>query len=327
MHDVICLGSATMDVFVETEKNTAITQEIDGKSTQFITYRSGEKILISELHYEVGGGGTNTAVCFAKLGLKTAYVGNIGNDTNGDLVMEKLTEEHVEFLGTRIGKLTNYSIILDSTLLKDRTILVYKDASEHLRYEHLPPMQTHWVYVSSLSGESFETAKRLITEFRAADGKVACNPSNYQIEHDRQAVLAMLRYATVAIMNNDEARLLVGEESEEETLKRIHALGPSIIAVTLGSKGVIASDGTTMFNAPATPGLKVKETTGAGDCFAATFTAGLMIGKQVDEALRWGLVNVENHIQYVGAKAGLFTRLQLEASVAADTRVIDTKKI
>ena len=62
MHDVITMGSATMDVFIESEKQGAMMQAVGGHDQPFITYRLGEKILIYHIQFEIGGGGTNTAV-------------------------------------------------------------------------------------------------------------------------------------------------------------------------------------------------------------------------------------------------------------------------
>jgi ribokinase len=324
MYDIITLGSATMDVFIETEKNTATMQMIDGKEQPVITYRSGEKVLMKHLQFEVGGGGTNTAVCFSKLGLKTAYLGNIGSDINGQEVLKKLKEEKIDFIGTQTSDLTNYSIVLESTLLHDRTILVYKGASEQLSRYKVPALPCAWLYLSSLADESFAAATVAIGRAKENSAKIAYNPSNYQIENNKNEVLDMLKKCDVAIMNKDEAILLTGEALEAVLIQKVRALGPKVVAVTLGSQGVIVSDGTITYRAYATPNVPVKETTGAGDCFASSFVAALAYEKPLDEALRWGLVNVESHIQHVGAKAGLLTKTELQFAVLQDTRPVYT---
>jgi ribokinase len=322
MHEVICMGSATMDCFVETEKQGATMQNVDGQDKPFITFRSGEKALIKHLQFETGGGGTNTAVCFARLGLRTAYLGNLGEDLNGEQVINKLKAEKVDFIGSRSEHQTNFSVILESTLLKDRTILVYKGASEHLSRYKVPTVTPQWLYVSSLSGESFEAAQAVIDQVKKTGAKVAFNPSNYQIENNKDEVLSMLRKSTVCVFNRDEAGLLVGEGTDKELLQRVHALGPSIVAITYGAQGVAVSDGQSTYRAFPTPNITVRETTGAGDCFASSFVAALVYGKPTDEALRWGMVNVEQHIQHIGAKAGLLTKTELQFAVLQDGRPV-----
>jgi ribokinase len=314
------MGSATVDVFVETEKQTSAVQEVDGKQVPFITYRSGEKVIVHRLLFEVGGGGTNSAAVFAKLGLTTAYLGNIGTDSNGDAVLKSLAEHNIDFIGKRTDALTNYSIILESSLLKDRTILVYKGASEELVLDHVPNCDGKLLYVASLAGQSFHTALQVMQTKRECGSRIAFNPSNYQIEHNRDDVLAMLRLAHIATMNREEAVLLVGDGSNAYLCEKIRALGPQFVAVTMGGKGVVVSNGTRTLRAEPTPNRTVRETTGAGDCFAATFVAALTLGKDVESATRWALVNVENHIAHVGAKAGILSREELERAATADTR-------
>jgi ribokinase len=56
--------------------------------------------------------------------------------------------------------------------------------------------------------------------------------------------------------------------------------------------------------------------TGAGDSFASTFTAAIILGKTPAEALTWGPVNSMSVVQYIGAQAGLLTREALEGYLA-----------
>ena len=60
------------------------------------------------------------------------------------------------------------------------------------------------------------------------------------------------------------------------------------------------------------PGPPV-ERTGAGDAFASTFTAAIMRGKSVKEALAWGPINSMNVVQHPGAQEGLLTEEKIQA--------------
>ena len=53
----------------------------------FIAYPVGSKILIKDLRFDIGGGGTNTAVSFARLGLNTGYIGSVGRDQPGKEIL------------------------------------------------------------------------------------------------------------------------------------------------------------------------------------------------------------------------------------------------
>ncbi len=100
MYDVITVGSATVDVFAHTESELITIKTSHGKE-ELIAYPSGSKILIDRLEFKIGGGGTNTAVSFSHLGLKTAYLGKIGNDENGEKVLKLLKKEKIDFVGVK----------------------------------------------------------------------------------------------------------------------------------------------------------------------------------------------------------------------------------
>ena len=82
MYDVITVGSNTLDVFAKTDSEL-IEIKTKNFTEELLAYPLGSKILIKELDFMIGGGGTNTAVAFSRLGLKTGYLGKIGKDENG----------------------------------------------------------------------------------------------------------------------------------------------------------------------------------------------------------------------------------------------------
>jgi len=321
--DVVCMGSATMDVFVETRKQGAITQTVKGKETPFITFQSGEKVIIDHLQFEVGGGGTNTAAAFAKLDLMTGYCGAVGQDKNGETVLYRLVCDRVAFLGGTVPEQTNYSVILESTLLKDRTILVYKGASEHLDEKNVKHFRARWIYTSSLAGESFATSIAVIKKHREHGGLVAANPSNYQIEHNKDDVKKLLALTDVVVLNREEATALVGKGTLKQQLERIRDLGPVLVAITDGKNGSAIGNIKNGYHAKPTPNIRVRETTGAGDCFASTLVAAIILKKDLVTALKWAMNNVEEHIQHIGAKAGFLKREELEARLHKDKRHIE----
>ena len=101
MFDIITIGSATIDVFVDTEIGSL---RINHK--KIIGYPSGTKILIHDFSRSTGGGGTNTAVGFARMGLKTGFIGKLGSDENGKAILMELLNSHLVKLDDRIADLT-----------------------------------------------------------------------------------------------------------------------------------------------------------------------------------------------------------------------------
>ena len=88
MCDVITIGSATMDVFVESDDANIVSVYTKSKKSEFMSYPYGAKVEIEDFTSQVGGGGVNTAVNFANLGYKTSAIFKIGDDIYSEGVLE-----------------------------------------------------------------------------------------------------------------------------------------------------------------------------------------------------------------------------------------------
>jgi len=82
MYDIVIFGSATRDLFI-TSKHFKALKSKNFSTGKGICFNLGSKIYLDELAFATGGGGDNAAATFAKQGLKTAYVGRVGNDPGG----------------------------------------------------------------------------------------------------------------------------------------------------------------------------------------------------------------------------------------------------
>lgn len=306
MYDVITIGSATVDAFIKTSMEEFIDIKTPTSEQELTCYPLGSKILITDLQFMTGGGGTNTAVSFARLGLKTAYAGNLGKDESADRILAELKKEHVDFAGTIDSKAkTNFSVVLNS-IGHDRSILVYRDASENLDFNKLnkTKLKTKWFYFSSMTGRSFEAGLKLMA-YGARNGiKIAYNPSEYQVREGARKLKPLLEKTDVLVFNRDEAALLTGikkEEKIEKLLAAVRKLGPKIAVITDGPKGAYCSDGINFYTIIPRK-VKVVETTGAGDAFASSFIACLAKKQDIEFAMRLALANAESVVQYYGAK-------------------------
>ena len=320
--DIITIGSATVDHFADTDSELI---RIDTRSHHeaLIAFPLGSKLLINELKTTVGGGGTNTAVAFAHLGLKTAYLGKLGSDAAGEFVLDLLNKEGIAFIGAREGQ-TGFSVILNS-IQDDRSILAYKGANDHLHEEDIPALDTPWLHLSSMLGESWETVLRVIS--RGAFN-VAFNPSNYQAELGYQALSELVDKVKILIMNREEACKFLGLDPAEEfdfryLLEKMYALPPEIVAITDGKRGAFVYDGEGFYHGFPMPDLAILETTGAGDAFAATFTCAIIKGIKTKTALHYAMTNAESVLQHKGAKEKLLRWDELIAQARQNVRKIE----
>ena len=302
MYDVITVGSATVDVFAKTHFSELI-KIIDPKGeTDLLAFPSGTKILIDDLEFTTGGGGTNTAVALSRLGHKVAFLGKLGEGTNSDFIHKDLAKEKINLLCVHGKGNAGYSVILD-TLEHDRTILTYKGINDELRSEDIPyrKIKTKWFYFSSMMGESFHTLERL-AEFAQQRGiKIAFNPSTYLAQGGSSHLKHILTRTELLVLNREEAMMLAGHDSMELLLRKLRMLGPKIVIITDGKNELYAIDGKFIYSAKPPP-VKIADTTGAGDAFASSFLCGILKNKGTEFAIRLGIINAQSVVSHYGAK-------------------------
>ncbi|MBE0409825.1 MAG: carbohydrate kinase family protein [Anaerolineales bacterium] len=330
-YDVITVGSNTIDVFAYTDRSKSICiKTIEGERC-FISYPVGSKFLIDELDFYTGGGGTNSAVSLSRMDLKVGYIGKIGNDENGNRIIEALKEEKVNFLGVKSkipSKKTGYSIILDS-LERQRTILAYKGVNDDLEYEEIDKenLKTNWFYFSSMVGKSFKTQEKLAEFANKNNIKILYNPSNYLTEKGSDYLENILKNTNILTLNDEEASLLVGKGSLKSMTKKLKSLGPDIVIITAGKNPVGCLDDKNIFYEVYPLKIKVVEATGAGDSFASSFLAGIIKTGDVEFSLKLAIVNSHSVLQYKGAKFKLLKFKEAKQKISKKDIIIEKEKL
>lgn len=312
---MITVGSNVVDVFVRTDPEESDLIRIKhGKlaEEELVAYPLGSKILINHIDFQIGGGGTNTAVATSRIGLKTAYLGKIGRDENGLKVFNKLKAENISFIGT-LGETNGYSVILDS-VGDDRTILTYKGCNNELKFSEIKKgsLKAKAFYLCTMMGESLKTLIK-IAEFAKKQGAlVAFNPSSYLAKEGISPIKKLLENTDFLILNDEEAKELGGFGTVSELAERLSKAGAKSVIITMGNKGVTAYHQKTFYTVKASEETTVVETTGAGDAFGSTFFSAIVKGKSIEDALRMGMINAESVIANYGAKNILLSEKIIE---------------
>ncbi len=328
MLDIITIGGATTDTFVETDR--AKVMHIDTPTTKhgYLCFDYGEKIEMDQLAYDIGGGATNAAVNFANLGFKTGIVVKIGNDLNSQAVMERLKERNVDdSMVIRSEEKTGFSVILTS-FEGDRTVLMHRGANSRINIKDIDKDKiktAKWLYFASLSGDSNEILDEMAAFAEVNGINAAFNPGSAQIKRGLADLKKILCTAEILIMNRSEASAVTGipnkpaesdpinDHNLSEMIIKLKSQGPGVVVITEGKKGVYAFDGKTKYYTPPFP-AKVVSTLGAGDSFASTFVASMVrFNNDVEKSLKYASVNSSQVIQSFGAQQGLKNFDQIES--------------
>jgi len=332
MFDVITIGGATTDTFIETDRAKIMNIETPTTKHGYLCFDYGEKIEMDQLAYDIGGGATNAAVNFANLGFKTGIVIKIGEDLNSKAILERIEEKNIDtsMVIKAPDEKSGFSVILTS-FEGDRTVLMHRGANSRIKMNDINKdkiKNTKWIYFASLSGDSNEILDEL-AEFAEQNGiHMAFNPGSAQIKRGLEDLKKTLQTAEILIMNRSEASAITGipnkpaesdyinDHNRTEMIIKLKCYGPKIVVITEGKKGVYAFDGKTRYYVPPFP-AKVVSTLGAGDSFASTFVASMIkFDRDIEKSLKCASINSSQVIQSFGAQQGLQDFEGIEALLA-----------
>ena len=313
MARIVALGSALQDLylidrddFVETKVHSIST---NSTTSLFGELKFGSKVDIDRLLYEVGGGGTNAAVEFARHGHESIYIGNIGKDSAGEAVLACLDEEGVDssYVEYASRKSTGCSVIMLDTHSGERTILTYRGASakfDNLNEEDLAEIHPDWLYATSLRGD-MDTLLRFFEKAKELGAKVMFNPGKLELA-EKKKLVGLLDLVDVLLVNKREAAEIVPGTILTELLSHLSNYVKTAI-ITDGNMGAIATDGDKTYRFGIYEDLPVKDTTGAGDAFGSGFLAHFASGKSFYDSLVFAAANSTAVVTKYGAKAGLLS--------------------
>ena len=220
--DFVCIGSATQDVFVRSDASKILTIADMREESQFLCFEYGGKIDVEHIEFTTGGGATNAAVSLARLGARAAFIGRIGPDEIGQLVLRELAAAGVDIAHHQKSndEATGYSVILTS-YEGDRTVLTHRGASTQIRPDLIDWSlldQSEWLYVTSLSGESARVLEPIAEKAPATDLRIAFNPGSTQIRAGMDGLKDFLAQTEVLLLNKEEAARLSGREPVKDVM-------------------------------------------------------------------------------------------------------------
>ena len=113
---------------------------------------------------------------------------------------------------------------------------------------------------------------------------VGLDSMNYWINNKRNSLLHLLKHVDIYVANDQEARVLSGENNLIKAAKRLRSYGPRMILIKKGAHGVLFYSNEFIFSLPGYPTDIVVDPTGAGDTFAGGFMGYLTKVKRINQA-------------------------------------------
>ncbi|WP_323704872.1 sugar kinase [Mammaliicoccus sp. Dog046] len=250
----------------------------------------------------IAGAETNTLIGLEKLGVKSGWISQLGNDELGHKILSFVRGEGINVDSVTLNNDASTGLFLKEKLNQDQTRVHYyrsnsaaskmTDANIDLDYV----AQFKYLYVTGITPALSENCKKmifhLIDEAKKLGLKIIFDPNLrlklWAEDEARETLINIIALSDIVLPGISEGAFLFGDTDEEIIANKMIELGASTVVVKLGSKGAFYKDKNEAGYAQASKIVNVIDPVGAGDGFAAGFIAGYINGLSLNEAVEQG---------------------------------------
>ncbi|MFD8676830.1 ribokinase [Streptomyces seoulensis] len=274
-YDLLVVGSANADLVVGVERRPG----------------AGETVLGGDLAVHPGGKGANQAVAAARLGARAALLARVGDDGHGRLLRDSLRSAGVDTAAVLTGGAPTGVALITVDPSGDNSIVVSPGANARLTEDDVRAEVLGAARVVSAQLEIPPATVAAVVRALPEGTRFVLNPSP-----PRPLPGEVLAACDPLVVNEHEARVLLGDEETGGTgepgevpadpadwARRLLALGPRSVVVTLGAEGALVCDASGVRAVPSVAVAAV-DTTGAGDAFTAALAWRLGAGEELPVA-------------------------------------------
>ena len=286
--DVVGLGLNSVDLLCEVDTFPIFNSKSEARNIRY-----------------QGGGQTATAmVALSRLGLNVSYIGSVGDDEFGTVSIESLRSEgvNVENVTILTGLSSQFAIVLDQKEGEEesrggRTIVWKRDT--YIAPENVNPQLISSSRFLHIDGHNLD-AEIFACEIARSEGTLI----SLDVERVSPGIEKLIEKTDFLISSEHFPKQFTQENDPFESLKRIFSMGPKLVGMTLGSKGVLAYDGCIFYEIESFP-VDVVDTTGAGDAFHAGFLYGQVRNFSTEVSLRYGNAVAAINCTKLGGRSAL----------------------
>ncbi len=260
-----------------------------------------------------GGQVATAVVACAKLGLRTKYIGTIGDDLRGQIQRESLEGTGVDTSGliVRPGCPNQTAYIIIDERTGERTVLWRREDSLRLQPEEIGPDKIKGSRLLHIDGYDTEAAA-----FAAQTARKNGVPVSLDVDTVYPRFEAVLEHVDFLVAGSGWPAKWTGEPDPFLALQRLQReYNFQITAMTLGDGGALALQDGQWFYSPAFQ-VSCVDTTGAGDAFHGAFCYCLLRGLALDKALDFSNAAAALNCTSVGARGHIPVLSEIESLLA-----------
>ena len=255
------------------------------------------------LHFSKQGGGqvATALVALSRWGVKTKYIGKVGEDDLGNFSLHSIRQEGVEVssVTTEPSATNQVAIILVEKSTGERTILWNRDERLMYRKGELRKEEVCSGKILHLDGHDIQAALQCV-RWAKKEGI----PTMIDLDKVESLTSKLIQKIDFVITSSRFPMLYTGISDQRKALLELQKHTPGFLCATLGHEGAVALiNGEFLY----VKGFEVKalDTTGAGDVFHAGFIYGLLQNWEVAEILRFANAVAALKCRDLGGRKGI----------------------
>ena len=286
---------------------------------------AGALMMTPGISWAIGGCASNVAADLARVGLRSAVVGRVGDDPAGDFVRGSLQTAGVDT--SRVLATSGYQT--SATLVvnvkgEDRRFIHTFGANAAFTGEELPTdllPRAKVLYLGGLflmPGLTGEGVTRLFQAARQAGLMTVLDVVIPDPQGTWPVLQQVLPFVDVFLPNHDEGHLITGLSDPVAQARQFRSAGAGTVVITCGRDGSVLLTDTQLWRGGIYP-VEYVDGTGSGDAFAAGYISGLLEGLPPTECLVRGSALGASCVRQPGATTGVFQRAELDAWLRSHT--------
>jgi sugar/nucleoside kinase (ribokinase family) len=294
MKDIIGIGALNLDLVYEVDDLAVLRKEgwpLDpGRETSLP--EEDFQQLLQELRTRGvlrarsgGGSAANTIFALAAMGFRTGFVGRVGADEEGALILGDMAG--LDLSPVKAGGASGIClVVLDRH--RDRALVVQPNANDDLCDEDLDLgylAKSRYLHLSAFVGDGPFDAQRQLMALLPAEIRVTLDPGELYARRGLKEIGPLIERSSIIFATAHEIRTMTNTDDYKAGCRHIASLGPDAVVCKMGEEGAYLVSGGEERTFHPQGKLEVIDNTGAGDVYNAGFLAGLLLGKPLDDCL------------------------------------------
>lgn len=306
---ILGIGNALTDILAVLPDESLLKKyHLPKGSMQHVDMETGDKIwsALKEIgvKYVPGGSAANTITCTSIFGMKSGYIGKIGNDELGHLFKSSMEQFGVKTTMLKGRESSGRCMVFITGANSERTFADYMGAALEMVPEDLKPEYFEgydYFHIEGYLVQNQALISKAVQMAKEAGCIISIDMASYNVVESNDAFFHNLvdKYVDIVFANESEARAFTGMQPREAVNELTKHC--KIAVVKIGKDGSMVQSGDEYHYIKAWPAATI-DATGAGDTYAAGFLYAHSLGMPLKVCGEVGSIIAAKVVEVIGTK-------------------------